>query len=92
MKAFATANGPAVPHASAHQAVTEATPTGPETMVVRCRSCSRTFPTPWQVDRATLESMVLTEEYRCPWCDETHTYIKQDHAHQLIAGEGRTGQ
>jgi hypothetical protein len=62
---------------------------GSETLMVRCRSCARAFATPWQVDRASLEAMVVTEVYRCPWCGATHTYFKQDHTHQLVVGDDR---
>jgi len=58
-----------------------------ETLVVRCKRCRRVFSTPLQVDRASLEAMVLTEVYRCPWCDGEATYVKGDHFHQLIETE-----
>ena len=39
-----------------------------ETLMVTCSQCGRAFPTPLQVDRATLEALVLTKAYECPRC------------------------
>lgn len=60
----------------------------PETVMVACRGCRRWFATPLQVDRATLEAMVLTTLYRCPHCGDESTYVKADHVHRLILTEG----
>jgi hypothetical protein len=32
-----------------------------------------------QVDRATLEAMVVTNRYRCPRCGAESEYVKADH-------------
>jgi DNA-directed RNA polymerase subunit RPC12/RpoP len=56
--------------------------------MVRCAECRRDFPTPLQVDRASLEAMVLFETYRCPYCDATADYVKADHFHRLIVSDG----
>lgn len=58
-------------------------------MMVTCAHCERVFTTPLQVDRATLEAMVLSEVYECPHCGQTTTYDKGDHFHRLIAIEER---
>jgi DNA-directed RNA polymerase subunit RPC12/RpoP len=58
-----------------------------ETLMVACRHCSRAFATPWQVDRATLEALVVTETYRCPRCGRTGTYVKADHFHRLVVDD-----
>lgn len=65
-----------------------------ETVTVRCRWCGRRFATPLQVDRATLESLVLTETYICPRCGESAVYVKSDHVPELVEGPvplGRPG-
>ena len=54
-----------------------------ETLMVTCPRCKRAFPTPLQVDRATLEALVITNDYECPHCGSTHTYVKSDHFHRL---------
>lgn len=59
-----------------------------ETLMVRCQRCRRAFPAPLQVDRATLEALVITEEYECPHCGATNTYVKADHFHRLDVAEG----
>lgn len=56
----------------------------PETMMVTCSHCATAFATPLQVDRATLEAMVLSETYTCPHCGAEATYEKSDHFHRLI--------
>jgi len=46
------------------------------------------------VDRATLESLVLTETYICPRCGESAVYVKSDHVPELVEGPvplGRPG-
>ena len=59
-----------------------------ETLMVTCSHCERVFPTPLQVDRATLEALVLTEVYECPHCEAVATYVQADHFHRLyITGE-----
>lgn len=62
-----------------------------ETLMVRCRRCGRSFPTPLQVDRATLESLVITDSYECPHCGDTTTYVKADHFHRLDISEEQPG-
>ena len=59
-----------------------------ETLMVRCHHCRRAFPTSLQVDRATLEALVMTNVYECPHCGTTHTYVKSDHFHRLDLAEG----
>ena len=59
-----------------------------ETLMVRCHHCRRAFPTSLQVDRATLEALVITNVYECPHCGETRTYVKSDHFHRLDLAEG----
>lgn len=54
-----------------------------ETLMVRCSRCGKPFPTPLQVDRATLEALVLTKVYECPHCQTVSTYVKADHFYQL---------
>jgi DNA-directed RNA polymerase subunit RPC12/RpoP len=63
-----------------------------ETLMVKCHRCGRAFPTPLQVDRATLEALVLTNEYECPHCGAEATYVKADHFHQLDTTEEPPGQ
>ena len=59
-----------------------------ETLMVTCSQCGSDFPTPLQVDRATLEALVLTQVYECPHCEAVATYVKADHFHRLdLAGE-----
>ena len=58
-----------------------------ETLMVRCSGCGRAFVTPLQVDRASLEAMVLNERYCCPHCGETASYTKADHFHRLIVSD-----
>ena len=55
-----------------------------ETLTVGCRWCSTRFPAGLQVDRASLEAMVVTYSYRCPHCDLEATYVKSDHIPILI--------
>ena len=55
-----------------------------ETVMVRCKKCAREFPAPLQVDRATLESLVLNERYECHHCGQAAIYVKADHYHVLI--------
>jgi transcription elongation factor Elf1 len=59
-----------------------------ETTMVTCRSCGRAFATPLQVDRATLEAMVLNETYECPHCGAVAAYDKSEHFHRLIITDG----
>lgn len=59
-----------------------------ETLMVRCSECGRAFATPLQVDRASLEAMVLMERYRCPRCGLTASYTKADHFHRLVVSDG----
>jgi hypothetical protein len=47
--------------------------------MVRCRGCRRLFRARLQVDRSSLEAMVIEAEYTCPWCGLTATYVKADH-------------
>jgi DNA-directed RNA polymerase subunit RPC12/RpoP len=54
-----------------------------ETLMVSCHQCGRAFPTALQVDRATLEALVLTKVYECPHCGEASPYVKSDHFHHL---------
>ena len=54
-----------------------------ETLMVRCRDCGGAFATALQIDRATLEALVLTKTYECPHCGAATTYVKADHFHQL---------
>jgi DNA-directed RNA polymerase subunit RPC12/RpoP len=54
-----------------------------ETLMVTCSHCGKPFATPLQVDRATLEALVLTEVYECPHCEAAGTYFKADHFHRL---------
>ncbi len=54
-----------------------------ETLMVTCSRCKTAFPTPLQVDRATVEALVLTEVYECPRCGAVATYVKADHFHRL---------
>lgn len=58
-----------------------------ETLMVTCPRCRRAFSTPLQVDRATLEALVITNIYECPHCRTTHTYVKSDHFHRLDLAE-----
>lgn len=60
--------------------------------MVWCRWCGRRFAAPLQVDRATLESLVLTEAYICPLCGETATYVKADHVPELVRGPVPAGR
>jgi DNA-directed RNA polymerase subunit RPC12/RpoP len=62
-----------------------------ELLMVRCPRCRRAFPTPLQVDRATLESLVLTKDYECPHCGRVATYVKADHFHRLDITEESSG-
>jgi uncharacterized protein with PIN domain len=55
-----------------------------ETLMVRCKACNRSFAAPLQVDRATLEALVLAERYRCPTCRRDAVYVKADHFHVLV--------
>jgi transcription elongation factor Elf1 len=54
-----------------------------ETLMVRCHSCRQSFVSRLQVDRATLEALVLAEVYECPHCGHLDTYVKADHHHVL---------
>ena len=58
-----------------------------ETLMVRCANCRREFVTPLQVDRTSLEAMVLNESYRCPHCGDAASYVKADHFHRLIVSD-----
>lgn len=58
-----------------------------ETLMVRCPHCKRAFPTPLQVDRATLEALVITDSHECPHCGRASTYVKSDHFHRLDLAE-----
>ena len=60
-----------------------------ETLMVMCARCGLAFPTPLQVDRASLESMVLGERYQCPHCGHVAEYTKADHFHRLIVDQER---
>jgi DNA-directed RNA polymerase subunit RPC12/RpoP len=59
-----------------------------ETLMVRCAACGRAFATTLQVDRASLEAMVLNERYRCPHCGVAASFTKADHFHRLIVSDG----
>jgi len=54
-----------------------------ETLLVACVHCRRSFATPMQVDRTTLEALVLTEAYECSHCGTTAVYRKSDHYFEL---------
>lgn len=58
-----------------------------EALMVRCPRCRRAFPAPFQVDRATLEALVLTKVYECPHCGAATTYVKADHFFHLDVTE-----
>ena len=60
-----------------------------ETLTVTCFECQRVFPTPLQVDRATLEALVFTDTYECPHCGAMAAYGKADHAHHLMIDDVR---
>ena len=62
-----------------------------EKLMVTCSQCRRAFPTPLQVDRATLEALVLTQDYECPHCGAAATYVKADHFHRLDITEEPPG-
>ena len=62
-----------------------------ETLMVTCVHCGSAFATPLQVDRATLEALVLTKVYECPHCGAARTYVKADHFHRLDITEGPRG-
>jgi hypothetical protein len=57
---------------------------GGETLMVRCRGCSALFPAGLQIDRASLEAMVVTSNYRCPHCGFEAAYVKADHVPVLL--------
>lgn len=57
-----------------------------ETAWVRCPGCRQTFRCPLQVDRGTLETMVVTESWSCPHCGTVSTYHKADIWYQLACG------
>jgi Zn finger protein HypA/HybF involved in hydrogenase expression len=59
-----------------------------ETLMVTCAQCRRDFTTPLQVDRATLEALVISNIYECPHCGAHAAYVKTDHFHRLEFGEG----
>lgn len=50
---------------------------------MRCASCRQPFLSPLQVDRDSLEAMVITVEHRCPRCGTVATYVKADHWYEL---------
>jgi DNA-directed RNA polymerase subunit RPC12/RpoP len=54
-----------------------------ETVLVACRECRRAFPAGLQVDRCTLEALVVDERYRCPHCGAESRYVKADHYFEL---------
>ena len=54
-----------------------------EELMVRCPRCMKPFPATLQVDRATLEALVITNVYECPHCGVATTYVKADHFFQL---------
>jgi DNA-directed RNA polymerase subunit RPC12/RpoP len=62
-----------------------------ETLMVTCSQCRRAFATPLQVDRATLEALVLTKVYECPHCEAVATYVKADHFYRLDITEEPPG-
>ena len=55
-----------------------------ETLLVRCKQCAVLFPAGLQTDRASLEAMVVSNEYRCPDCGCDAIYVKSDHTPVLI--------
>lgn len=55
-----------------------------ETLMVRCRECSASFRAGLQVDRASLEAMVVANSYRCPNCGRESVYVKADHMPLLM--------
>lgn len=55
-----------------------------ETLFVRCFECRRPFPAPRQVDRTSLEAMVIDVEYRCPHCGAIGAFTKADHWFELV--------
>jgi len=50
--------------------------------MVMCSRCGRAFPTTLQVDRVTLEALVLTKVYECPLCEDVTTYVGADHVYR----------
>ncbi len=60
-----------------------------ETLLVRCAVCGRAFAPPLQVDRATLEALVVSNRYECPHCGSVAVYVKADHFHRLEVGRER---
>ncbi len=62
-----------------------------ETLMVTCSQCGRAFRTPLQVDRATLEALVLTQGYECPHCEAVATYVKADHFYRFDITEEKPG-
>jgi len=52
---------------------------GVESLKVRCVACKRPFGAGLQVDRASLEAMVISCTYRCPHCGHEAVYTKADH-------------
>jgi C4-type Zn-finger protein len=55
-----------------------------ETLMVRCPQCSASFRAGLQVDRASLEAMVVSNTYRCPRCGHESVYVKADHMPLLM--------
>ena len=55
-----------------------------ETLMVRCPECSALFRAGLQVDRASLEAMVVANPYRCPNCGRESVYVKADHMPMLV--------
>lgn len=57
-----------------------------ETLMIHCKACGREFAAPIQVDRTTLESLVLNERYVCHHCGRAAFYVKADHYYVLFEG------
>lgn len=63
---------------------------GVERLMVRCRECRLVFATALQVDRTTLEALVINDTYECPHCGVVASYVKADHFHHLVVGDDDT--
>lgn len=55
-----------------------------ERLTVSCKSCSHRFEADLQVDRASLEAMVVSNPYTCPVCGAVEVYTKSDHFPMLF--------
>ena len=51
-----------------------------EVLVVDCKACGQTIPSPIQMDRASFETATMTgNDYGCPSCGHVATYGKINH-------------